>query len=168
MLALLPEAEDSQPRVPRYNIQGPRLNITGVTPELRARIRAIELGQEEPPTLKVDGATNRLVVLENTNAALADWLVYVLGGFSTCLVKWVELKPAERNTNGALWLAAQRKDMEELYKLLEEAPPPAGPFAHLDIFNLPPEEEASPWEPEDDEEEGDDEPLEEDDLPEGP
>jgi hypothetical protein len=133
MLALLPEVDGPEPRVPRYNIVGPRLNITQVSPELAARIRAVELGQGQLPTLKVDAATNRLVILGDSEQALADWLLYVLGGFSTCIVRYLEMKAPERSANAVAWAEAQRKSQEKLLALLDEDyRPELQPFDRID------------------------------------
>lgn len=124
MLALLPEPEDFQPRVNIGNITGPKVNITLASPELRLRIRRVELGEIEPPTLKVDAQGSALVLLgEDAAKVLSDWCLYKLGSFSSCVVKYVELNPAERTQNVTIIRALQNDAAHKLWELLGEEEP---------------------------------------------
>lgn len=91
MLALLPEAEQEQ-RVGVRSVRGPKVGALAVTPKVKELIRDIEYGRMQAPPLVVDQSTLQVVVLDPYKEAnLTNWLVYTLGSFSTCPVRWVNL-----------------------------------------------------------------------------
>lgn len=121
MLALLPELNDANPRQALGQIQGPRLAACEATPEVAQTIRDVELGKVEPPTLYVEASTGRLVLLNRPTAVL-DWLVYKLGSFSTCNVKFVTLTSAERVENNRMFNTAQMLSTDKLLALIGATP----------------------------------------------
>lgn len=116
MLALLPELDGPPPRVAFSVVIGPKVNFSSVPPGIVERIREVELGRAEPPVIPVETTNNRLVLLVKPEEVLGDWLVYKLGSFSTCHVRYVVLSSQERNDNVR---AIQRLQLEAATKLTE-------------------------------------------------
>lgn len=125
MLVLLPESDQKRPqRIPVADIYGPKVSCLQLTPEAAAELRDIELGRGPAPELIVERSSHRLVVIgEEGPKNLRTWLICRFGGFSTALVRYVDLKGNDRTTNSAAQAAVQLQTAQELVNLLGADPP---------------------------------------------
>lgn len=125
MLVLLPESDQNRPqRIPVAGIYGPKVSCLQLTPEAAAELREIELGRAPAPELIVERSTHRLVLIGEEGAKnLRTWLICRFGGFSTALVRYVDLKGTDRTNNSAAQAAVQLQTAQELVNLLGADPP---------------------------------------------
>ena len=124
MLVLLPESDQKRPqRIPVADIYGPKVSCLQLTPEAAAELRDIELGRGPAPELIVERSSHRLVLIgEEGPKNLRTWLICRFGGFSTALVRYVDLKGNDRTTNSAAQAAVQLQTAQELTQLLGAEP----------------------------------------------